>query len=314
MPRRRSQARRAPSIRSIRASPSCWVRLAAPASRPCLRRRSAPPLMATSPARSRCSMTPRTASTGRRWSMRPAQLIAPAEDNARFYIESARTLAPEDARVVEAVRDLIARLESEARQALAAHSLDAADSWTTAVAEVGADAAQVTDLRKQVEELRAATSAETRSASGQRALEEARNALARHDPEAAGHWLAEARGAGADAATITALESQAQAAASTSREPAETYVNENMLVRTHYVAPQYPQDAQRRGIDGWVELHFVVNEDGTVSAPAVVAAQPAGLFEQAALAAITQWRYQPAMQDGRPVSRRAQLRIRFKVR
>ena len=243
-----------------------------------------------------------------------AQLIAPAEDNARFYIESARTLAPEDARVVEAVRDLIARLESEARQALAARNLDAADSWTTAVAEVGADAAQVTDLRQQVEELRAATSAEARSASGQRALEEARHALARHDPEAAGHWLAEARGAGADAATISALETQAQAATSSSREPVETYVNENMLVRTRYVAPQYPQDAQRRGIDGWVELHFVVNEDGTVSALAVVAAQPAGLFEQAALAAVTQWRYQPVLQDGRAVSRRAQLRIRFKVR
>jgi len=73
-----------------------------------------------------------------------ARLIAPVEDNARFYIESARTLAPEDARVVEAVRDLIARLESEARQALAARNVDAADSWTTAVAEIGADAAQVT--------------------------------------------------------------------------------------------------------------------------------------------------------------------------
>ena len=49
-----------------------------------------------------------------------AQLIAPAEDNARFYIESARALAPNDARVQEATQDLIARLESEARQALAA--------------------------------------------------------------------------------------------------------------------------------------------------------------------------------------------------
>jgi TonB family protein len=212
-----------------------------------------------------------------------ARLIAPVEDNARFYIESARTLAPQDARVVEAVRDLIARLESEARQALAARNVDAADSWTTAVAEVGADAAQVTELREQLDELRAALSAEARAA--------------------------------ADAAAIAAArDAQARAAANARRESAETYVNEDTLVRTHYVAPKYPQDAARRGTGGWVELHFAVGEDGTVSALSVVGAQPAGVFEKAALDAVSQWRYQPVMQDGQPVSRRAQLRLRFQVR
>jgi TonB family protein len=242
-----------------------------------------------------------------------AQLISPAEDNARFYIESARTLAPNDARVGEAVRDLIARLESEARQALAARDPDAADSWTTAAAETGADDAQVTELRSQLQELRAAASAEARAASGGHALEEARNALEQHDPAGAAHWLAEARSAGADAAAVATLEAQLQSAADANRPSADNYVNESTLVRTHYVAPKFPEEARRRGLDGWVELHFVVGGDGAVSALSVVGAQPAGMFEKAALDAVAQWRYQPVKHDGQPVSQRIQLRLRFKV-
>ena len=206
-----------------------------------------------------------------------AQLISPAEDNARFYIESARTLAPDDARVGEAVRDLIARLESEARQALAARDPDAADSWTTAAAETGADAAQVTELRSQAQELHAAMSAEAR------------------------------------AAVVAALEVHVQSAAVKSRQPADSYVNEGTLVRTHYVAPKFPEEARRQGIDGWVSLRYVVGDDGAVSSLSVVGSQPAGVFEKAALEAVAQWRYQPAKHDGQPVRLHTQLRLRFKL-
>jgi TonB family protein len=205
-----------------------------------------------------------------------AQLISPAEDNARFYLESARTLAPNDARVVEAVRDLIARLESEARQALATRDPDAADSWTTAAAETGADAAQVTDLRRQVQELRAASSAE------------------------------------AQAAVVAALEVHLQTPAAR-RQPADNYVIEGTLVRTHYVAPSFPEEARRRGLEGWVELRYVVGSDGAVSALSVVGAQPAGIFEKSALNAVAQWRYQPVKRDGKPVSERTQIRLRFRM-
>jgi TonB family protein len=242
-----------------------------------------------------------------------AQLIAPAEDNAHFYIESARTLAPEDARVVEAVRDLIARLESEARQALAARNPDAADSWITAAAEIGADDAQMTELRSQVQELRTVSNAEARAAAGRHALEEARNALTRHDIEGARHWLTQARNAGAEEAAVAAVEAQVQTAAEESRQAADVYVNENTLVRTHYVAPKFPEEARRRGLEGWVELHFVVGGDGSVGDLKVVGAQPASIFDRAALDAVAQWRYQPVQHDGQPVSQRAQLRLRFKL-
>jgi TonB family protein len=245
-----------------------------------------------------------------------AQLIAPSEDNALFYIESARTLAPNDERVVEAAHDLGVRLESEARQALAARNPDAAESWTTAAAAAGADAQQVAALRTQLTELRAAVSAEARTAYGQRSLEEARGALAKRDFAAVRHWLAEANGAGADAAALETLGTDlkaAEQAAESAAQLADTWVNENTLTRTHYVAPKYPEAARRRGIEGWVELHFVVGTDGAVDGLTVAGAQPAGVFEQAARDAVAQWRYQPVQRDGQPTSQRAQVRLRFKV-
>jgi len=57
------------------------------------------------------------------------------------------------------------------------------------------------------------------------------------------------------------------------------------------VAPQYPQTARERGIEGHVDVQFTVAAAGTVESPAVTASEPAGIFDQAALAAVSRWRY-----------------------
>ena len=286
-----------------------------------------------------------------------AQLIAPAEDNARFYIESARALAPNDARVQEATQDLIARLESEARQALAASNPDAAQSWLAAAADAGADATALATLRLQLQQLRAAISVKSlaalalafnqrlaqglidepatdsakfylaqlleadpadpsaqaaRAAYGARLLDEARGALGRQDLPTARRWLSAAHSAGADPAAVEALEASVSAAENAAQQ-ANAYVNESTLTRTRYVAPKFPEEARLRGIEGWVELHFVVGTDGTVGERAGVGAQPVGVFEQAARDAVRRWHYQPLLRSGAPVSQRARLRLRFTV-
>jgi protein TonB len=58
-------------------------------------------------------------------------------------------------------------------------------------------------------------------------------------------------------------------------------------------------------------LDFTVGVNGAVSDIAVHAATPPGVFDQAALAALTQWRYQPVLRDGKPAPQRARIRIRF---
>jgi TonB family protein len=73
----------------------------------------------------------------------------------------------------------------------------------------------------------------------------------------------------------------------------------------------YPAEAERRGIEGWVDLEFVVDRTGRPKDLRVTAAEPPGHFEDAALAAVAQYRYAPFARDGRVFERRAALKIRF---
>jgi TonB family protein len=204
--------------------------------------------------------------------------IEPKEDNARFYLESARALAPQDERVQEATLDLVARLESEARQALAAHEPAQAEAWTAAAADAGAQPEHVAALRSEAQQLRG-----------------------------------EAPAAAAIVAPVAApVPAPASApVAALAAPPAEE--SEGTLTRTRYVPPVYPESARNRNIGGWVDLTFLVGVDGAVSEVAVVGAQPPGTFEQAAIDAVRRWHYQPVVRDGHAASQQARVRVRFKV-
>jgi TonB family protein len=63
------------------------------------------------------------------------------------------------------------------------------------------------------------------------------------------------------------------------------------------VPPAYPPRAMAAGIEGSVELSYRIGADGGVSQVRVLSAQPAGLFEDAAKAALVAWRF-PASAAG----------------
>jgi protein TonB len=63
------------------------------------------------------------------------------------------------------------------------------------------------------------------------------------------------------------------------------------LSRLLAVNPQYPPSAASSGIEGFVEVSFTVTALGMVENASVTAAEPQGVFERAALAAISRWRY-----------------------
>jgi len=69
------------------------------------------------------------------------------------------------------------------------------------------------------------------------------------------------------------------------------------------VPPQYPQRANSRGIEGWVQLEFTITEVGGVTDIIVIAAEPSGYFERAASRALSRWKYKPKIIDGRPARR-----------
>jgi len=80
------------------------------------------------------------------------------------------------------------------------------------------------------------------------------------------------------------------------------------------VPPQYPIHAERRGLDGWVDLEFSISKIGRVVDPVVLSAKPKGVFDQAARAAIMKWRYRPKIEHGSPVKRTGiRVRITFRL-
>jgi TonB family protein len=79
--------------------------------------------------------------------------------------------------------------------------------------------------------------------------------------------------------------------AAAGREVGSSLIADGEVTRLIGVAPTYPPDALARGIEGYAEVRFEVDLDGMVNAPAVVASEPAGVFDEAALAAVSRWRY-----------------------
>jgi TonB family protein len=83
------------------------------------------------------------------------------------------------------------------------------------------------------------------------------------------------------------------------------------LKRTRTVPPEMPAIAMSRKIVGWVEVTFTVNEKGRVEDAAVRSSSPEDVFDEAALKAVRQWRFDPPLRDGQPTSTRSMIRLKF---
>lgn len=83
------------------------------------------------------------------------------------------------------------------------------------------------------------------------------------------------------------------------------------LKRVRMVSPTYPDAARKRGIEGWVELAFTVQTNGSVDAVEVRNASPADVFDDAAMRAVRQWRFEPVERNGERIEQRAMVRLKF---
>lgn len=96
--------------------------------------------------------------------------------------------------------------------------------------------------------------------------------------------------------------------------PADTQpVSVSSLDRIKYVAPKYPRSAQRRSVSGWVDVVFTVGIDGTVSNIEVRDSNPGDLFVSSATKAVEGWEFEPIIEDGVAVSKRAAVRLMFAI-
>ncbi len=89
---------------------------------------------------------------------------------------------------------------------------------------------------------------------------------------------------------------------------------DHMPVPTATVQPTYPEKARKAGVQGMVVLKVKVSDIGSVESVQVeegVTEHPE--LEEAAVAAVKQWRFEPAQKDGRPVAIEVAIPVQFRL-
>jgi len=151
--------------------------------------------------------------------------------------------------------------------------------------------------------LRASDAAAAAAAAGvlsARLLEQSRSSLAAGRLDDAERHVVAARQLGLNLQDVQAVETSL-AAARVPAPAAPVQVTANQLKRTRYSAPEYPRQALAKELGGEVRVKYTVGIDGRVKDAAVTASNPAGVFDEVALAAVRRWRFKPYEVDDQPV-------------
>lgn len=140
-------------------------------------------------------------------------------------------------------------------------------------------------------------------------LSRATQSLEALDTEAAKIWIDEAEGVGADPKGVLAARNNLTEQL-ISMESAKPMPASALKIAT-YVAPEYPQRALERHIQGWVDVEFTVAMDGSTRDISVADASTDNYFRREAVAAVEKWRFEPRIFMNRPIAQRSYTRIRF---
>ncbi|NOT34015.1 MAG: energy transducer TonB [Candidatus Eisenbacteria bacterium] len=82
----------------------------------------------------------------------------------------------------------------------------------------------------------------------------------------------------------------------------------------HRVAPEYPEVLKLAGFEGRVTFQALIGRDGRVARIEVMGRDANPMFENAARAALLQWRFEPARAAGHPVAVWVAVPFRFTLR
>jgi TonB family protein len=97
--------------------------------------------------------------------------------------------------------------------------------------------------------------------------------------------------------TITSSGRSAQAGSAT-RKPIRIHGGVVPPKLLHMVHPVYPAEARQQSVEGTIEIEALIDTYGGVKDARVLKGHP--LLDAAALEAVRQWRYTPALMDGEP--------------
>lgn len=254
-----------------------------------------------------------------REAMSAQRVYTPAGDNAIEYYLALRDLRPNDPAVATALMELLPYAVIGSEQAVGREDFAEARRVLGLIERADASAPALSRLRESVAAAeanaarRVIAEAEAEKLREQQALEQAAaaererlqaEAIARETPAPVAATPAPARVTPPPAATPapTPAPPAARPAPPVAAAPAS---QEPRLISAP--PPRYPLTAMRRKLEGQVTLEFTVEADGSVSSPRVISATPPGVFDDAALVAVSRWRFEPMP---RAVTTRRQLQFK----
>lgn len=200
------------------------------------------------------------------------------------------------------------RMLADAKQAIEQGRLDLAGQLISAAREVGVSEVDLLALNQTlVAAQQEREPANAQQLSAQRAVED-------RPQEASLPPSGRAAAPEIEPATLAARSAPVTAPAPASTTPATPAAGSAAAhpVLIKVVQPDFPGEARLRGIEGWVDLSFIVSAGGDVVEPRVEDSNMRHLFARPALNAVRQWRYQPRADAG-PNLERTRVRVLFQL-
>ena len=91
--------------------------------------------------------------------------------------------------------------------------------------------------------------------------------------------------------------------------------NNQMAIPQYRMEPNYPHQALKRNIEGFVLLTFDIGVTGRPENIKIKEAQPARIFNREAIRALKHWKYQPLIENGDArIYPNQQIKLEFKIK
>jgi periplasmic protein TonB len=273
-----------------------------------------------------------------RKAMSENRIAAPAGNNALEFYLKILAKEPDDSGPKDALRELFPFATGAAEDQINQGNFDEANRIISLLAQADPSNYSLTILRskldakkKQVDREQAQAAAAAAAASAAAARPAAPNATGAGETAAATatpappsetpastapstSTPAEAPPAATDSASTTASTTPAPAPATRPAAPAAEPAGETReATPTSAPAPVYPIAAARNRQEGWVEVEFTVGADGSVQNAHVTASSPPRIFDHEAIVAVQHAKYEPRLENGKPVASTLHRRIEFKL-
>lgn len=261
-----------------------------------------------------------------RTAMRERRYTEPNGDNALLYFRSAAAAEPGNGEAQDGLNRIAGVLAARCDKALTgSHYDEAATTLAQLKSATPKDeriaglesrllaarlemARQQEDAKRRQREADGAATREAAVAERKAATARAAQAEAERQTQLA---RAKAEAEAKQKATEQAAKS-AQPEATTQKDSAASIANyQSSVKRIRYVTPDYPTDALSRRLGGVVTIEFKIDSKGAPRDVRVLKAEPAKVFDRAAVDAVKRWRYEPLLIDGAPVEVPMHFSIRF---